>query len=480
MKLYSPKEAIFPETSLEKLVLRNQDDIQTLNQDFHSLSMYTKTYSRAGDLQDQIAKENFNLVNKNNYHFYQQYLSVICENIDIKPNTPSLESLRGVNYTAVNHQFALEGFLGNLWAKIKAIFKKIYEKIKQFFTTYFTRLGRLKNKLKNLEEAIAKSNKGLKKASLDEVPSSLANKYPFARPVTISVVSDVFSNVVDLSASLKVINVAASSFASKDILSKNFVAEVQQLKARSKQAGETKEENEKNMPGRLKSAISKDSRQERERLQSDNKSLTEIQKNADAKVRETEQAVDKVNEANSDLDVNDEDKTFQAAKEEFNKFMGLVQDSFKDVVKKPLVGGKFVESVKLEEDSGIEININDNKEKPENIILGDKNDLLKLLKYTSSVINGAEVETNKYVKINDTIMKNVDAIDAIVASIDKLEDPSLVKYKNIINTKVRKRLNILKQFFQTYNTINKTVYGMLIDSAEGNCEYAVVSLKYYG
>ena len=49
---------------------------------------------------------------------------------------------------------ALEGFIGDMWNKIKEIFRKIYDSIKEFFKKYFTRLGRLKNKISNLIEVL--------------------------------------------------------------------------------------------------------------------------------------------------------------------------------------------------------------------------------------------------------------------------------------------------------------------------------------
>jgi len=77
-------------------------------------------------------------------------------------------------------------------------------------------------------------------------------------------------------------------------------------------------------------------------------------------------------------------------------------------------------------------------------------------------------------------MKKMDDIDRIILDIDKVKDEDLGKYKKVLTNKIKVRLNMFKLFFNNYNKVCKTVFELTLDSAEGNAEYAILSLKYFG
>jgi hypothetical protein len=142
----------------------------SIDQQVAEFNNHVKAFNSLNVIDEQIANENYNFIDKGNYILYNEYIKSVTSNLNMKyVPVISQETINTLPTTALNHHIALEGFIGDMWNKIKEIFSKIYNTIKEFFKKYFTRLGRVKNKIANLIEVIGETNKDIAKSRLDKV-----------------------------------------------------------------------------------------------------------------------------------------------------------------------------------------------------------------------------------------------------------------------------------------------------------------------
>ena len=175
-----------------------------------------------------------------------------------------------------------------------------------------------------------------------------------------------------------------------------------------------------------------------------------------------------------------DDKKGEEAQREFASFVRSLADVLNKVKGKPLVKGKVITEVKVDETTGIEIKTDENKESPNGVVLEDKATLIKLLKSVLAGIENAEKLSTIYGKINDKIMENLNKVDKLINDINKIPEENFGKYKKLLNNKVKVRLNLAKTFFNNYNKICKNVLEMTMDCADGVVDYSVLSLKHFG
>lgn len=460
----------------------NETESVSIDEQVAEFNNHVKAFNSLNVIDEQIASENYNFIDKGNYVLYNEYIKSITSNLNMK-TVPiiSQEALDTLPTTALNHHVALEGFIGDMWNKIKEIFRKIYDSIKEFFTKYFTRLGRLKNKISNLIEVLSETDKDIQKPYIDKVPGSLAAKYPVKGQIDSSVVAEVYNNLAILINSFDEINSKAETFASKDILEKDFVAKILKLKNEindtNAKLGQNKEAQDglgsikKHIPGT-------DDNSKNKELNKDNKSLEKDAMDKSNQLDNKKDEIGKITAGESDLDI--DDKKSEEAKKEFMAFLKTLEDVLGKVKGKPLIKGKIIKEIKISEDSGIELEIEDNKETPDGVRLDDKDSLIKLLKIILEGIEQSEKLATVYGKINDKIMDNMNAVDKLINDLNKIPDESLGKYKKLLNNKVKVRLNMAKTFFNNYNKICKNVLEMMMDTGDGCVEYSVLSLKNFG
>jgi hypothetical protein len=213
-------------------------------------------------------------------------------------------------------------------------------------------------------------------------------------------------------------------------------------------------------------------------LNKENSSLEKEAKDSANKIADSKETISKITAGESDDET--EDKKGEEARREFESFIKSLADVLNKVKGKTLVKGKIIKEVKVNPESGIEIETDEEKETPNGIILEDKATLLKLLKSVLENITEAEKLSTVYGKINDKIMDNLNKVDKIINDINKVPEENLGKYKKVLNNKVKKRLNMAKTFFNNYNKICKNVLEMALDSADGVVYYSVLSLKHFG
>ncbi len=453
----------------------------TIDQQVDEFNKHVKAFNSLNVIDEQIASENFNFIDKGNYVLYNEYIKSVTSNLNMGYiPVISQETVNTLPTTALNHHIALEGFIGDMWAKIKEIFSKIYQSIKDFFTKYFTRLGRVKNKITNLLEVLGETDKDIQKSRLDKVPGGLANKFPVSGEIDINVISEAYMALDTLLGSFGEINKKAEAFASKDVLDKDFVANIMKLKESINANNDKMSENNDNKKSyfELNGTSIKDTAKHNSALNKENKSLEKDAKDKANQVADGKEKIAGIVGGESDLDM--DDKKGEEAQREFTSFVRSLADVLNKVKGKMLVKGKIIKEVKVDETSGIEIETEEEKETPNGIILEDKSTLIKLLKSVLEGINEAEKLSTIYGKINDKIMENLNKVDKLINDINKAPEENFGKYKKLLNNKVKVRLNMAKTFFNNYNKICENVLEMAMDTADGAVECSVMSLKHFG
>lgn len=477
MKLFNVPHQETIVSSLESRVHVLPDEPDTFNQDTKALDNHVTAYQSLSVVCDQVSAESYSFIDKNNYVLYNEYIKAITSSLGVKsPPVVSQEAIQILPTVALNHHLSLEGFIGDMWEKIKALFGKIYNAVKKFFTNIFTRMGRLKTKLQNLEKVLSANEKTLQKVTLENVPGGLASKYPVSGMITLEVIETTYASVASLGEVLTSVNKIATSLAKKEVLDKAFVAKIKSLRATKASVSQEIEDNKASKDGLLKSVTNLGSKNRA--INKDNKKLKEIGKEIDKEEKTEVKSATDIGESNGDLDI--DDAGFNAAKKEFADMLAQIETKFSSMVNKPLISGKVIKSIKISEDSGVDVEIDTDKETPDSVSLGDNASLLSLVKLSIKTIADVEAATKNYSEVNDTIMKSLDTVDKLIKDIDAANIQELGKYKTVLTKKIRERLNLMKTFFNNYNKVNKELMTMVIDATEGNVEYCVQSLKYFG
>ena len=458
------KEEIIPQLTRNGVTISEEEMCQ-LDDDFTSLEKYTESYISVSAVYENLLEKPIDFLDSGNYVLYNEYIKNISKNLDV--HRPVLlisqESLVNMPSVAVNRKLALEGFIGDMWAGIKAFFTRIYEGIKKFFSGIFTRMGRMKKKLINLEKVLNKTDKNLVQVHLDKVPGGLGSMYPVSGNVTFEVVNEVFRNTVAGSKALVSVNNKAKRLSNEDILDSKFVAEIKALRATA-----------------LQNAPVEDKSKDTE-VKGDGKSLADIAKQADPVGKETEAIAIGNKDSNAGITDSDGDTEGEAkAVATFNAFTKELLSILEPLKGKKLPKGKVITDIKAEEGSGLDITITTESETPTGLDMGAKPELIKLIKESKGILDEVERVSKLYTEVNDTIFKNLDKIDRITKDIDAMKIESLGKYRAVLQKKVKVRLGLLKSFFKDYNEVNKNFFGMTMDAIEGNISYTVSSLKYFG
>ena len=489
MKLYS---AFKEEVELPKTISNistESESIDSFDTDSKDLTNNIKAYRSLSVVEEQMTLKNFSLVDKSNYVLYNEYIKAITANLNVS-NIPviSQETIRLVPEEALTRTVALEGFIKDIWEKIKALFKKIYNTIKEFMTRWFTTLGRLKGKLKNLSEALDETDKDIATTELEKVPSGIAKRFPFKGVVTPNMVEEVLSNTKTLVTALGSINSVANKLANKDMVDKDLIEKIKKLEEEIKKKSEFKDAYDKTsadakkgfgavkalIPGTDTNSKVKEVKEGSGRLSDE---IKKSQKEIDTEIDNVKKTV-KANEVNLSLS---DDELENKLKKEISDFTSAIVAMLEKEKGKKLINGLVIKNVT--NNNGLELETENEKETPSGVILSNKSNLKKMVVDTIKMIEEAEKLTSGYGKINDMIIKKIDEADKIMNSIDKLNgetNETFTKYKNVLSNVVKNRLMLMKEFFNDYNKVSKNVYGMGLDCGDGVVNYTVTCLKYFG
>lgn len=477
-----------------KKLYANEDPIQTrssivaiesiplnYDQDLAKLDRYFQAYESTQRVNEFIASENYEAINEKSYFFFNECMRTIQSNLlgDVKMPIVSTESIQTTDLLVLNRSIALEGFVKDLWEKMKEIFNKIYEAIKGFLKQHFTRIGRLKSRLEEIDKTLAQTDKDIKQYSTDKVPGSLRKYYPYDSTLTSGIITTIHSNVSKVISSFSEVNNLAEDFSKKDIIDANLIKEIEELKKKISENSNQISENDKNKkPGLLGEArFGKDGKANKD-LNESNKSLSEEIKDNQDKISEKEERITSVAEKNDTG--NDTEKDLQI-KKELTEFMDTLVKALDGIKGLQLPLGKSVTSIKADLDSGLDIQTEISDTEVTEVNLSDKAKLVKMVASGIELLNESEKMLTVYGKINDAITDSIKTIDKNMIAIDNLENKTETasKYKKVLNDKIKARLKALKVFFSEYNKVCKTIYGHAADSADGISEYAITSLKYF-
>lgn len=473
MKLYTESKDTIAENAIGVLIKNHKPDITQLDNTMCSLEQHVDAYLSISNVYDVVSQEHFDFIDKSNYVLYNEYIKTITSNLNIKPVTISQEAIETIPSVVLNHHISLEGLIGDMWEKIKTLFTKVYEGIKKFFTTYFTQLGRLKKKLANLKEVLEETDKDIKNLTKPDVPGNITSKYPYSGTVDLNLIQEIFNNINTVTSTLVKINSLALKFADKEILDSNFISKVKTLRELASKSNKQIEENNQ------KKGINPLSKNNRD-LRNENKSLKEIADSSEKEASDTERPAIDIGNDSSNTDVEFDDKEFILAKKEFNEFIKEIEKEMNGLKNKNLINGLKITNIEVKEDSGIDFQTEVTKETPNLLNLSSKTELLNLINDTIKMVDSIDKVSDSYSQINDNIMKNMNNVDKIIREIDGIKIESLGKYKTVLTNKVRERLKLMKTFFSQYNKVNKSLFGYVIDTAEGNVAYTLISLKNFG
>lgn len=467
MKLFSasPQPRITP-----KHISEESYDVSS---DLSLLDKQVDGYCSVGRVTDSIASESLMFVDKKNMTLYNEYVNLLATRMGVDaPKTVSLEAFESEGQLAVNYTISLEGWMGDMWKKIKAMFVKIYENVKAFFVKYFTRLGRLKKSLQNLQDAIGATTKDIGDPKIDNPPSGLLNAFAGHPEVNQATISASISNITALVVEIGSVNKAAQGFATSGLVSADFVKNIQDLKDKAIKASK---DSEGNRADRKKLSMIGD-RAEKKELDTANKDLKAIEAEAISKANAD---ADEITSVGDDLDTGDEKTNQDAGKKEFNEFMEAVVKAFDKVKGKILVNGQSVLKVESKPDEGLVLEMSEKAEAAKDMSLSGKSVLLSLVSSCQDLIKTAETDVKNFGQVNDKIMESFKTIDRLTSDIDKIDPEQFGKYKKVINERIRARLGLLKVFFTTYNKTCKNALEMSMDVSEQTVNYVVLSLKYF-
>lgn len=447
-------------------------------QDMHSLKNMVEGYCTTQELYSSVANEAYTLVDNKNKSLYNAYTALLADKLGV--GMPSLKSistefLEGAEGISANHDIALEGFLGNLWEKIKGFFEKIYESIKAFFTKHFTRLGRVKKSLENIKSVLAKTDKAMVPPQELKYTGSLLGRYAGYTTVNESTVAQSLSSVSTLVGAVKNINDAAKTMAEKNLVDKNFFTKIKSLTEASAANSARKEDVDKTTPDVASATISSDKRAERSEKKEKSKKLGDIVKDSDAKASSMQGEVDDKTAS----DAGSDEANLQEAKKQMTEFMQVIVDGMKASVNDKLVSGKVISKVDVSEKFELEVEMSSDAQAAQSVSPSGKGALVTLVNSALELIVTTEKDVKAYGEVNDAIMKNLDTVDKLIADIDKIDPEKYGKYKGMVNTQVRKRLQLMQKFFSAYNKVGKNVLELSMETCEGTVDYCLLSLKYF-
>lgn len=443
---------------------------KTLDQDLVSLESHTDAYCSVGNISDVIAAESYSFVNTGNVALYNEYVGLLAKTFQIEaPKRVDILAFESDSVMSVNASIALEGWMADIWKKIKATFTSIGDTMKKFATSYFTNLGRVKKGLENLKTVLDKTDKDLSAGAEVELPSALAALMTGHKDISPRTIGEGVKTAKELVEAFDKIAKASKTIIDVGFLTPDFISSINRLKEQALSASESIKNNNANRDGPL-GKFGKNNKA----ITAANKKLTDIQRDAETDAAQAESAIDAVGK----LDQGEEQNHEEAIKH-FKTFADDVIAELTPIINKPLMGGKVIKAVKLTDDNKLEIESGDAEGEPETMSPGSKSDLLNLIKSAQDSIATAEAAVKMISDINDKANKAMDTVDKLVADIDKGDPERYGKFKNVITQSVRTRLKLLQSFYTNYNKIGKNALDISANAGKAVITYATTSLSVY-
>lgn len=434
---------------------------------FHQLDHHLQAYASVQTVYSEIASESLTFVDTKNVVLFNEYIHQLQRNFGLAPQQVSPIALESVSPVTVNHELSLEGWMKDMWVKIKGFFGKIYDSIKEFMAKHLTRLGRLKNKLKNIQTVAEESTKNIGPAHLDEVPSGLASKFKGFGSINESVIAKLSKTTMVMGAELQSISAAGADAAKNGVLDANFISEIKKLKEVALAAGK---QIDANKDQRSKLGILKD-RKERSQINEDNKTLSEVSKSAQA---QADQGDATVLQAGATSEDDDSDKKGQDI---YKKYLKTVVDSLEKFKGEKMISGKTISKVTVSEDNELTVEFEEEGDPAKDMALTNKEGIKALCSQALDMIEAAEKQSGAFAKTNDEIMKQLQAVDNLIADIDRNDPERYGQYRKVLDKKIRTRLNMMKVLFRSYNQVGKNFFDVCLLTGDAVVDYSVICLK---
>ncbi len=442
--------------------------IETL---FTQLDNHFHAYHSVQSIYAQVASESLTFVDPKNVVLFNEYVRVLQRNLGVAPKTVCPLALESMHPVTVNAELSLEGFLKDMWGKIKMFFTKIADAVKAFMTKHFTRLGRLKNKLKNLQTVAGETTKNIGTPRLDEAPSGLKSKFKGFDDITEQAVRDSVKTAADIVGQIKTIADLTNSTAKDGMIDAAFIADVKKLREAALAANK---QIQANKDQKKDLGVFKD-RAARKELDKDNKSLAQTAKDAT-------QNADKIDDTVADLGKEageGDDALEQKAVDNFKQYGEKVIQALSAFKGKKMVGGQTLSKAEMNNEAELVVEFETSDDEPEGVSLTSKEGVVALCKEAYELIDAAEKQSQIYAKTNDEIMKQLKAVDSLIIDIDRVDPQRYGKYRQVLDKKIRNRLTMVKIMFRSYNQINKNFFETVLDTGDAVVDYSVLSLKHF-
>lgn len=469
---------LYDENKEPEVVIRDADPSRFNDVDiesgFKAIDDHVEAYDSVSNIYNEVASESLTFVDNKNVVLFNEYLKVISKNLNVTtPVQVDRISLEEYPVQIANYKLSLEGWIGDLWNKIKTMFTKMYDSIKGFFNRWATKAGRIKGKLANIKKVLEETNKNLVMDTGKEpfLPTGLQNKMRGYNVVNLNNLSTSIDLSSQLSNDLIGINKKAESLINKGLVSSDFISKTEELKNEVLKAVEQQEDNNANKDNGLKATLV--GTDKNRQIDADNKKL---QEGIDSGTQEVQARNDKL------ADLMDNTKPGEdLAYEDIKAFLLAVVEINKKVINKPLMNGLTITKFEYDEkENRIVSETKDSDIVPEKIELAGREDLLKVVTTITELISNTEEDLKTYGKVNDKINESLKTVDRLITDIDKLNPEQLGKYKNILSTRIRKRLTLAKDLFRDFNREGKLAYDNVFTLGEAVCDYSVACMKFFG
>lgn len=438
---------------------------------FDQLGNHMQAYESVQKVYAHVSSESLAFVDNKNVVLFNEYMSMMGKNFGVAPKLVNPAALESQHLATVNYELALEGWIKDMWTKIKAFFTKIFQAIKDFMTKHFTRLGRLKNKLENIKTVAGESGKEMGPPRLDEIPSGLSSKFKVFDNITEQEVSKAIKSAHDAVNEIKALSNETKTVASTGIVSSDFVTEIKKLKdvalAANKQIGE-------NNAKRGELGVFKD-RKERAALKDDNKSLAQTAKDAQSKADQLDKTLVKTGDGFDDSDEGHE----KSAQLSFKEYLKTVVSSLEKYVNVKMVGGKTITKVSVTDDNELEVEFDESEggDGPSSALLTNSAGVQKLAGEALEMIKSSEAQGQVYAKTNDEIMKLLSTIDSLIVDIDRNDPERYGKYRKLLDKRIRTRLNMMRVLFRSYNQVSRNFSEVAVNTGDAVVDYCVICMK---
>lgn len=489
---------------IEKLKIVNTPILSTsvvleeINLQVDEVTRHIAAYKSLDNVYETIANESF-IFNDDNYKVYSDSIKSISDNLNIRFKLLTSEAaLESSSLVTLTHSIALEGFIGDIWAKIKAAISTLFNKIKEFFKRWFTRLGRCKTRLNNLEEVLKETKKDIQTVTIEKAPSSLLNKYPFSDNLNEGIVKAVTSNTNLYLTNLNSVTNVMNDFSKLNLIEPSFLDEYKKRRddiknLKNEKGDQVKENKETGSTGLFGTSVGM-SKTNNEKAKEGLNKVDDLNTKIDTKEAEKandDKTLNKLSDsALKDNDIDDNDKVQIAIKKDIEKLNTSIEKIASDLKGKEIINGKtFKQETTKEADGEAEIiklfTIDDieNKKTEASLTLAGKSVLLGLISDSKKILETASKTIDTVSKIDDVFGKRLTEVDKVIYELDKVSETSnqeFNKYKKQLDKVVRQRLMLLKSTFVGFNKLSTNLLELSLDTCDGVVDYATLSLKNFG